>query len=158
MSRSVHEVWVAADRDTVFEALTTVDGLNGWWGEALEASTDPGGAVVFDHGLSEPLRLRIEEIDAPNRVVWRFLSDFTDPTNPASEWLDQTFVWEISERAPVDLLGMVQDVSIVRMVNDGWPEPNRWQGFCTTAWGVTLEDKLKPFCETGSTATGVVGG
>jgi uncharacterized protein YndB with AHSA1/START domain len=31
-----HEVWIAADRDDVFAALTTVDGLNGWCGPALD--------------------------------------------------------------------------------------------------------------------------
>ena len=31
------------------------------------------------------------------------------------------------------LVGATQNVSVLRLVNDGWPEPNTWQGFCSTA-------------------------
>jgi hypothetical protein len=32
-----HEVWLDADRESVFAALTTRDGLDGWWGKAVIA-------------------------------------------------------------------------------------------------------------------------
>ena len=142
-----HEVWIAADHAAVFAALTTVDGLNGWWGPALEASTEVGGHVVFDHGLPSPMRMEVVAFDPPARVTWRFASTYDDPDNPASEWTDQTFRWRIDPRAEHPLLGRRMSVTIVHLTNAGWPAPSRWRGFCTTAWGATLDGKLKPFLE-----------
>ena len=79
-----HEVWIAAERDDVFAALTTVEGLDGWWGTALEASTDVGGHVVFDHGLGSRMRMEIVAFDPPSRVTWRFASSHDGTDNPAS--------------------------------------------------------------------------
>jgi uncharacterized protein YndB with AHSA1/START domain len=142
-----HEVWIAADREAVFAALTTVDGLNGWWGPALEASTEIGGQVVFDHGLPSPMRMEVVAFDPPARVTWRFASTYDDPDNPASEWTNQTFTWRIEPRDEHTLLGRRMSVTIVHLTNAGWPAPSRWRGFCTTAWGATLDGKLKPFLE-----------
>jgi uncharacterized protein YndB with AHSA1/START domain len=143
-----HEVWIGADRDVVFAALTTVAGLNGWWGPALEASVAVGGHVVFDHGLPAPMRMEVVAIDAPTRVTWRFVSTYDDADNPASEWNGQTFDWRIAPRVQRTLLGNDMTVTVVRLTNAGWPTTSRWQGFCTTAWGATLDGRLKPFCET----------
>lgn len=145
-----HEVWIAADREAVFAALTTVDGLNGWWGPALEASTEIGGHVVFDHGLPSPMRMEVVAFDPPARVTWRFASTYDDPDNPASEWINQTFEWRIEPRAEHTLLGRPVSATIVHLTNAGWPASSRWRGFCTTAWGATLDGRLKPFLEANS--------
>ena len=55
----------------------------------------------------------------------------------------------------MELLGRVEQseltrlppVEVVRMTNAGWPAASRWRGFCTTAWGATLDGRLKPFLE-----------
>jgi uncharacterized protein YndB with AHSA1/START domain len=145
-----HEVWIAADHDDVFAALITVDGLNGWWGPVLEASTDVGGHVVFDHGLGAPLRMEVVAFDRPARVTWRLASTHDGADNPASEWTGQTFDWRIEPRADHTLLGRALSVTVVHLTNAGWPAPSRWRGFCTTAWGATLDGRLKPFLEASS--------
>ena len=86
------------------------------------------------------------------------MSSYDDPDNPASEWTGQTFDWRVAPRTERTLIGNRMDVTVVQLTNAGWPEPSRWQGFCTTAWGVTLEAKLKVFCETGTPSSGMVGG
>ena len=141
------EVWIAAERDDVFAALTTVEGLNGWWGPTLEVSAEVGGHVVFDHGLGAPMRMEIVAFDPPARVTWRFVSTYDDVDNPASEWTGQTFDWRIEPRTDHTLLGSSLSVTAVRLTNVGWPAPSRWRGFCTTAWGATLDGRLKPFLE-----------
>jgi uncharacterized protein YndB with AHSA1/START domain len=142
-----HEVWIAADRDDVFAALTTLEGLNGWWGPALEASTDVGGQVVFDHGLGTPMRMEVVACDAPVRVTWRLVSTHEGADNPASEWTGQTFAWRTEPRADRTLLGQARSVTVVHLTNAGWPAASRWRGFCTTAWGATLDGRLRPFLE-----------
>ena len=104
------------------------------------------------------MRFEVVAFEPAIRVMWRFVSTYDDPDNPASEWTGQTFDWRIEPRTERVLLGNTMDVAVVRLTNAGWPEPSRWQGFCTTGWGATLDDKLKPLCETGSTSSGKVGG
>jgi uncharacterized protein YndB with AHSA1/START domain len=157
MATNVHEVWVGADSDTIFDALTTQEGLDGWWGPTLRASTTVGGAVEFDHGLPLPLAFEVVELRRPTKVVWRCTSVFDDEENPASEWRDQTFTFDVGQRTVRRLLGMPQDVAVLRLTNDGWPASSRWQAFCGTAWSVTLEDKLKRWCESGEPSSGMVG-
>src|SRR5260221_14669074 len=81
-----HEVWLNAEREKVFEALTTSEGLDAWWGKVMNAEPRIGAVVEFDHGLGNPLRMEITELIPNERLTWKCVSDFSDPSNPASEW------------------------------------------------------------------------
>ena len=144
-----HEVWIEADTSTVFGALTTKTGVDGWWGPVTGVAPKVGAVLEFDHGLGAPLRMEIVEFDAERRVVWRCVSMFEDSSNPASEWQGQVLAFDVAPRAAVALLGTTQDVTVLTFHNTGWPEESRWRGFCNSAWGETLGVKLKSFCETG---------
>jgi len=143
-----HEVWLDADGDRVYSALTTEAALDAWWGPVVHAEPRVGTVVEFDHGLGEPLRMAVSELVPGERVVWRCVSEFRDPSNPASEWSGQTLVWEITPRGTVELLGTMHDVTVLRLRVTGWPADARWYGFGNTAWGQTLAGRLKPSCET----------
>jgi hypothetical protein len=145
-----HEVWIEAPTRTVFDALTTKDGLDGWWGPVAGAEPRIGYVIDFDHGLGAPLRMEIIDLVADQRVAWKCVSEFEDPTNPASEWTNQTLRFDVAPRRPVALLGGMQDVAVLTFHNSGWPADARWRGFCNTAWGEVLGVKLKSFCETGA--------
>jgi uncharacterized protein YndB with AHSA1/START domain len=147
-----HEVWIKADRERVFEALTTSAGLDPWWGKVLSAEPRIGHVVEFDHGLGAPMRMEIIELVPNERLVWRCVSDFSDPSNPASEWLGQTFVFELDPRGDVELLGASQNVTVLRFRNTGWPVDSRWRGFCNTGWGEALGVGLRNLCEAGADA------
>jgi len=142
-----HEVWLDADADRVFDALTTTEGLDRWWGKVLAAEPAVGSVVEFDHALGDTLKMEITDLLPNERVVWRCVSRFTDPSNPASEWYGQTFVWDITPRSTLELLGTKRDLTVLRLRIAGWPTPARWYGFCNTAWGETLGVKLTGVCE-----------
>jgi uncharacterized protein YndB with AHSA1/START domain len=145
-----HEVWIDAEASTVFAALTTKSGIDGWWGPVTGVQPKVGAVLEFDHGLGAPLRMEIIEFEAERRVVWRCLAKFDDPTNPPSEWNGQVLAFDVTGRRPVPLLGGMQKVTVLTFRNSGWSEASRWRGFCNTAWGETLGVKLKSFCETGA--------
>ncbi len=56
------EVWIEAETETVFEALTIREGLDAWWGPVSTAEPRVGSIVEFDHGLGEPIRMEITEL------------------------------------------------------------------------------------------------
>jgi uncharacterized protein YndB with AHSA1/START domain len=142
------ETWIKASRSTVFAALTTEDGLNAWWGKCLDAEPAVGHLVVFDHGLGGTLNMRITELVADQRLAWRCVSEFTDPANPASEWLGTTLTFDLvaGHDDPARpwmgaRLGLEPgaDLTILRFRHTDWPATNRWSPFCASAWGVTLD-------------------
>jgi uncharacterized protein YndB with AHSA1/START domain len=150
------ETWINAPREVVFAALTTEDGLNAWWGKCLSAEPTVGHLVAFDHGLGDPLTMRITELVADQRLAWRCVSEFTDPANPASEWLGTDLTFDL---APGDddparrwmgpRLGHEPhtDLTILRFRHTDWPATNRWSPFCGAAWAITL-DALADHCTT----------
>jgi uncharacterized protein YndB with AHSA1/START domain len=142
-----HEVWIEAPTAKVFDALTTKSGLDGWWGPVLNVEQEIGSVIEFDHGLSDYLRMQIVELIPNERVAWRCVSVFDDPSNPASEWFGQTLLFELAPRGDVQLLGATQNVTVFTFRNSGWPADSRWCGFCNAAWGETLGVKLKNYCE-----------
>jgi uncharacterized protein YndB with AHSA1/START domain len=148
MAEIWHEVWIGAPAERVFDALTTKAGLDRWWGPVIGAQARVGYVVEFDHGLGENLRMEIVELEPNRLVVWRCISVFDDPSNPASEWFGQTLRFEVAPRGEVALLGATQDVTVLTFRNAGWPSTSRWCGFCNAAWGETLGVKLKSSCET----------
>lgn len=74
---------VAAPRSRVFDALTTLDGLRGWWTPIV--SGDPlGGELRFGfEGLDEVIVMRVDEASRPRRVRWTCLEHSSLP-----EWAD----------------------------------------------------------------------
>lgn len=143
MESMEHEVWLDAAPEAVFAALTTKEGLDRWWGRVVAAERRIGSVVEFDHGLGAPLRMEITELVPNERVTWKCVSTFSDPSNPASEWNGQTFRFELAPRGIVELLGAKRDVTVLRLRVSGWPKQARWYGFCNTAWGQTLSANLK---------------
>lgn len=112
-------MWIASDAGAVYDALTTREGLDAWWGEAVTATPEEGSTITFDHGLGAPMLIKVTRLVPKERVEWRFSSRFDDPENPASEWFGQSFVWDILPRQVHRLLGTDQDVTILRMTTPG---------------------------------------
>ena len=164
MSTIRHEVWINAYAKAVFDALTTQRGLDGWWGKAVSAEPKVGHVVEFDHGHSDLLRMRITELEPNERVVWRCVSDFTDPGYPGSEWLGHELRFELASAADDPLSERLLEilfatdsgagVTILRLEQRGWTSDDRWSAFCNSAWGATLAGPLKSYCEGSNAPTG----
>jgi uncharacterized protein YndB with AHSA1/START domain len=148
-----HEVWINAARKVVFEAVTAKDGLDAWWGAVVTAVPEIGSVVEFDHGFEDMLRMRITDLVPDERVVWRCISDFSDPANPASEWLGHQLSFSLrTERrdrigALLEPLVTGDEFTVLEFRQEGWSSGSRWYPFCNCAWGETLGDGLKNHCE-----------
>ncbi|GAA3088606.1 hypothetical protein GCM10010464_60720 [Pseudonocardia yunnanensis] len=147
------EVWINADRKSVFEAITSKDGLDAWWGTVLTAAPEIGSVVEFDHGHGDLLRMRIVDLVPGEWVEWRCLSDFHDPTNPASDWLGHRFTFALRtvrrDRVGSLLAPLVtgEEFTVLEFRQEGWSSDARWYAFCNCAWGETLGVNLKNHCE-----------
>ncbi|GAA4851688.1 SRPBCC domain-containing protein [Pseudonocardia benzenivorans] len=148
-----HEIWIEAPQEAVFAALTTREGLDGWWGRAVAADAEVGGVVEFDHGFGVPLRMRVTDLVDGERVEWTCLGGFDDPGNPASDWggtrlsFDLTTVKKADVAPPLDAYVSHDEFTVLRFEHAGWAPGARWFAFCSTAWAVTLESGLKTSCQ-----------
>jgi hypothetical protein len=85
---------VAAPATALFEALTTLDGLAGWWSPLVTGSPGArGGQARFEfEGLDEAIVMRVDQLERPSLVVWTCLEHTSFP-----EWNDTRVRFDIEE-------------------------------------------------------------
>ena len=119
--------------ETVYDALTTLDGLSSWWTETTSGDTGPGGVIRFQIGLA----LKVAELDPGRLVRWEVID------GPA-EWVGTTIQWDLSQDG---------DWTIILLKHQGWREPVEFMHHCSTKWAIHLMN-LKRLAETGTAAPG----
>jgi uncharacterized protein YndB with AHSA1/START domain len=129
----LHRIGVVAPLAEVHRALTTLEGLAGWW--TTDTSGDPavGGELDFRFGDLGGFDMEVLEIDPAGRVRWRVVD------GPA-EWIGT----EVDFR-----LAQSEDFTIVLFEHRGWREQVDFMSHCSTKWATFLLS-LKEQVETGS--------
>jgi len=118
----------------VYDALTTVEGLAGWWTDETKGSTDVGGVIAFRF-LPGGFDMQVVELRPAERVVWRVVDG-------PEEWIGTTIDWELRQDG---------DYTIVLFKHQGWKEPVEFMHHCSTKWATYLMS-MKSLVETGQGA------
>ena len=116
----------------VYEALTTVDGLAGWWTDDTKGSGDVGGVLEFRFPPVGGFDMEVLDLRPSERVVWRV-------ADGPEEWIGTTIDWELRQDG---------DYTIVLFSHRGWKEPVEFMHHCSTKWGTFLMS-MKSLVETG---------
>ncbi|MFE6968500.1 SRPBCC domain-containing protein [Isoptericola sp. NPDC057653] len=114
---------------SMYEALTTIDGLAGWWTEKTTGDAGLGGRVEFrfpDGGFD----MEVEEAVPLRRVVWRVVDG-------PEEWVGTTIEWDLRQDG---------DWTILLFAHRGWREPVEFMHHCSTKWATFLQS-LKALVE-----------
>ncbi|QKV72763.1 SRPBCC domain-containing protein [Amycolatopsis sp. Hca4] len=123
-----------ATPEKVYDALTTIDGLAGWWTEKTEGGTEPGGVIAFRF-IPGGFDMKVLELDPGRLVRWEVVDG-------PPEWLGTTIRWELEQR---------DDYTIVLFTHEGWREAGEFMHHCSTKWAIYLMS-LKQLVETGEGA------
>lgn len=117
----LHRIGVTSTPEKVYAALTTVDGLAGWWTEDTRGDSDPGGVLQFDF---EPggIEMKVLETAPRDLVVWEVVG------GPA-EWIGTQVRFELKQEG---------DFTIVLFRHEGWQEPVEFMYHCSTKWAYHL--------------------
>lgn len=129
----LHRVGVTAPPAKVYEALTTVDGLAGWW--TTDTSGDGAGTLRFRFGEVGGFDLKVVDLQPDARVEWEI-------TDGPAEWVATTVTFELKQEG---------DWTIVLFTHAGWREPVEFMNHCSTKWATFLMS-LKALVETGAGA------
>jgi uncharacterized protein YndB with AHSA1/START domain len=131
----LHRVGVrSATPEKVYDALTTVEGLAGWWTDDTKGNGDVGGVLEFrfpEGGFD----MEVTELRPSERVAWRVVDG-------PQEWIGTTIDWDLRQDG---------DYTIVLFRHRGWKEPVEFMHHCSTKWGSFLMS-LKSLVETGEGA------
>jgi uncharacterized protein YndB with AHSA1/START domain len=131
----LHRVGViSSSPNDVYEALTTLEGLSGWWAENTQGDGAVGGVLQFRFAPGG-FDMLVVELDPGKHVLWQVVDG-------PEEWIGTTVSWELKQEG---------DYTIILFKHEGWKEPVEFMYHCSTKWGVFLMS-LKSLVETGKGA------
>ncbi len=120
--------------DLVYDALTTVDGLAGWWTDDTSGDPDVGGVLEFRF-IPGGFDIEVLDVVPSEHVEWKVIDG-------PEEWIGTTIDWDLHQDG---------DYTIVLFKHEGWKEPVEFMHHCSTKWGSYLMS-LKSLVETGEGA------
>jgi uncharacterized protein YndB with AHSA1/START domain len=146
---------IGAPREQVFSALTTQEGLAGWWTPKVTAKPERNSIARFGFGPDYVKQMRIVELDPPTRLAWRCIAG-------ADEWVGTALTFELTGGTPEALLqshpeaaGQLQqlenagEATLLSFAHDDWKAYTPMFAECSYTWGRFLRG-LKLLCETGT--------
>jgi uncharacterized protein YndB with AHSA1/START domain len=132
MVNILHRIGVEkASPDAVYAALTTLDGLSGWWTRDTTGNTEVGGVIAFRF-VAGGFDMKVVELAPGKRVLWEVVE------GPA-EWIGTQVNFDLRQEG---------DYTIVLFEHRGWAEPVEFMHHCSTKWATFLLS-LKQLVETG---------
>jgi uncharacterized protein YndB with AHSA1/START domain len=118
----------------VYTALTTVEGLSGWWTSSTQGQSKVGGVLQFRFHAGG-FDMKVLELRPDQHVLWQVVDG-------PDEWLGTKVSFDLKQEG---------DWTIVLFRHLGWKEPVEFMHHCSTKWGVFLLS-LKALLETGKGA------
>jgi uncharacterized protein YndB with AHSA1/START domain len=130
MADIYHQVGVRTDIEKAYRALTTLDGLSGWWTKTT-GDTVESGRLNF-HFKDIDIEMSIIQLKPVNKVAWQC-------TEKEGEWKDTTITFDLEQ---------AEDQVFVNFSHRGWAAQTSLCAHCSTKWAVFLLS-LKDYLETG---------
>lgn len=135
----VHRVGIKSSRDEVYKALTTREGLAGWWTHNTQGEGNLGGTLRFrfiaDGNDIGGFVMKVLETRPAERVLWQVVD------GPA-EWVGTKIDWELKQE---------DGYCIVLFRHQDWREAVEFMHHCSTKWAIFLMS-MKSLLESGKGA------
>lgn len=139
MADILHRVGIKSSSDQVYKALSTIEGLSGWWTTSTSGGSRVGEAINFRFVADDKeiggFEMKVLELQPAKQVLWQVLDGPED-------WIGTKINFELKQEG---------DFSIVLFEHRGWREPNEFMHHCSTKWA-TFMMSLKSLVETGKGA------
>jgi uncharacterized protein YndB with AHSA1/START domain len=140
MADILHRVGIKASSDEVYKALTTREGLAGWWTKNTQAESKVGGSLKFRFHRPDGTEIggfdmKVLELQPARRVLWQVVGG-------PDEWLGTKISWELKQEG---------EYSIVLFRHQDWKQPGEFMHHCSTKWAIFLMS-VKSLVETGKGA------
>ena len=116
--------------DGAYRALTTPEGLSGWWTE--DASLEGADMIHFRFGEKEDIDMKVLEREPGRHVLWEVVGG-------PGDWIGTKVRFDLRQDG---------DFTTALFRHEGWREPSEFMHACSTKWALFLMS-LKALVETG---------
>lgn len=125
-------VTIKAPSEIIYKALTTEEGLSGWWAKQTTAKPEIGFLNTFTFGTFIN-KMKVSKLTPGKVVKWKCIESI-------EEWVGTTITFELEDKGGKTLL---------RFTHGGWKEISDTFAGCTYDWALFMVS-LKSLCETGA--------
>lgn len=132
MSSILHRVGIKSSSNDVYRALTTQQGLAGWWTADTRGNCDLGGVIEFPFGTRGHIEMKVIELDPGKRVAWQVVGGPQD-------WIGSKVSFDLKQEG---------EQTTMLFKHEGWKEQNEFMHHCSTKWATFLMS-TKAFVESG---------
>jgi uncharacterized protein YndB with AHSA1/START domain len=126
-----HRLLIKAPVEKVYEAVTTQQGLAGWWTPETIAKPEVASIARFAFG-DYFKEMKVEELKPYSRVKWLCIKGY-------EEWIGTTIMFELEPHSKG---------TILFFHHEGWQVYSDGFAYCSYDWALFLRS-LKFLCETG---------
>jgi uncharacterized protein YndB with AHSA1/START domain len=116
------QITIDAPRQRIFTALTTLEGLTGWWASTADGSGSAGGKIVLGFkGVDEKVTMRVDKAEPSGTVAWTCLGHIGLP-----DWEGTKIIFTLGERNEATTvlgfqhLGLVPELECYEQCHAGW--------------------------------------
>lgn len=133
----IHRVGIKASISKVYAAVSTIEGVAGWWTKNTSGSSKVGGTIgVRFHSADGKeigsMNMEVVAFDPDKKVHWRF-------TSGPEEWVGTDVIFNLSQEG---------DYTILLFGHRNWREANDFTAHCSMKWATFLLS-LRELVETG---------
>ena len=128
-----HAFHINAPQEMVYEKLSTIKGLQGWWTVHTSGSTILNEIITFEFPPHFMNKMEVIGLQENKLVKWRCIEGETD-------WIGTEFTFEMDQN---------EGKTRLRFEHSKWPTFGDFFAHCTFSWGRYLES-LRQLCESGT--------
>jgi uncharacterized protein YndB with AHSA1/START domain len=125
----------------VFAALSTLEGLAGWWTPLVAGSPTQGGTLTFRFaGLAEEITMRVATITPPTHIAWTCERHTGHP-----EWAGTTITFDLEPAGQTGSLLSLRHEGLLPLLNCYDTCASGWEKFLTSIAAYAESGHGRPF-------------
>jgi uncharacterized protein YndB with AHSA1/START domain len=128
----VHRFEAKASAKDTYNALSSLEGLSGWWTTDTQGNTKTAGTIEFRFGTRGRIDMKVLESEPARRVLWQVIAG-------PEEWIGTKVAFNLREQ---------QGITTVLFEHQGWKAQTESMHACSTKWATFLLG-LKSLLEAG---------
>jgi uncharacterized protein YndB with AHSA1/START domain len=133
----IHRIGIKAPLQKVYDALSTIEGISGWWTKDTSGISRVGEIIVAkfyspDDKELGSMRMEVKALEPNKRIHWKF-------TAGPEEWIDTDVTFDLRQE---------DGYTIVIFGHRNWREEVEFKAHCSMKWAIFMLS-LREFIETG---------
>ena len=132
MATIKHLFHIAAPQQAVYDAISTINGLKGWWTTQVTGDGAPGGTMAFRFNGIGP-DFTVSSLDEGKSLAWECTAGFPD-------WIGTRVTIALDQN---------EGKTRVRFEHNGFAQTDDSFASCSFGWSRYMES-LRQLCQTGA--------